>query len=118
MCLCVCVLQLLSEEYDDDRQLSFDQALSSSSMTGVTSYFILVCSIPFVSNWLISHLVSDSAIQFAPTHPQDNPRYARAFHRPQQESGETASLLSVLRQRATDSSGALSNAFSVSGDSF
>jgi len=69
-------VQLLRDEaYSDDRQLTYDQALDSASITGIQSYFILA-----------------------------NPRYARAFHR-EPTGSKTSNLIDVLKARATDGSG-------------
>jgi hypothetical protein len=77
------------DAYDDDRQLTFSQALDLGDVQGISSYSIL-----------------------------DNPTYSRAFMRDSKMSGgKTQTLLEVLKQRATDGAG-LSDAFSVMGDSY
>ncbi|GBG27280.1 Hypothetical Protein FCC1311_035022 [Hondaea fermentalgiana] len=81
---------LLDESFEDDRQLTFEQALDAGLISGIRSYYILA-----------------------------NPKYARAFHRRDEDHDDTSekSFLDILRQRATESDG-VNALFSLTGNSF
>ncbi len=79
-------LEASANPYQDERQMTFQQATDLGAFRGITSYNILA-----------------------------NPRYADAFNLSEDVGGEK-SLLDVLKKRATDAaSTTLSSAFSMSG---